>query len=246
MFSRVVTAATKLFTRQSFSEPVQSATFASTFEDKRVVDDIEGLDHIKSDHTHTEPVSMVTATRRSRIVPILKDEAAGADVDSARKRKARAGNTENKDEASKRRRTDTMNQGRIDDVPGELKHDQNTGESVVREIPSSQAEDASEVGDEVSWRPSISTKIQKSATDVSQKIVVTAKETAHIRFGSEEPAALDATNNETQGAANGGNEQHRVDQSESDNDEAPEAIENYTQIRSLKSQTQKVEDARKR
>jgi hypothetical protein len=187
---------------------------------------------------------MVTSTRRSWIVPIHEDRTPEVNVSAIQKRRHHLNNTGSKDTLTKRRKTDECSH---DGIREERYDDHKDGEQAIREIPSSQSDYNENVEGKGSKGTSASIKTNGTTTDAATDANPIAKGTKkHIRFGSEEPVTLTSTDKHGEQNAGQMKGENEVEQPESGDDEAPEAINNFSQLRDFKNQAQKVEDARKR
>lgn len=207
---------------------------------------IEGIHNNISDSTFTRSTNMVTSTRRPRIVPIHEDRTPEVNVSTMPKRRNYLNNTVSKDTLTKRRKTERRGECSHDGIREERYSDHKGGEQAVREIPSSRSDYNDNVEGKGSKRTSASIKINGTTADAVTDANPIAKGTKHIRFGSEEPVTLTSTDEHGERNAAQMKGENEVEQPESGDDEAPEAIDNFSQLRDFKNQAQKVEDARKR
>ncbi|KAL1966092.1 hypothetical protein VTN77DRAFT_4840 [Rasamsonia byssochlamydoides] len=113
------------------------------------------------------------------------------------------------------------------------------------EIPETQDVNGGEktdVVDGVESTPEGEPQASQKQEEPAEKPASSTKKSNHIRFGSEEPADAEPVVEEEVAETQQQDEQD----SESDDDEAPEAIDNAAQLKTLKAQAQRQEEARKR
>lgn len=216
MFSQFFTAAKGLFATQDSAPEVSSA------------DSLAASTNGPKNQSPQTP-SMVTATRRG----LISSPASGASPElngsgSANgKRKGRSGNTDG--QSNKRRKRESLDVSEQPESP---------------EIPEAQDVNGGvQTGavDGVESSSEEKSQTSQNKDQVAEEAASAPKRSNHLRFGSEEPAEpVNVVEEEVAEA------RQEEEEDESDDDEAPEAIDNSAQLKALKAQAQKQEEAKRR
>lgn len=219
MFSQFFTAAKGLFATQDSAPDVSSA-------------DSLAASTNGPQNQSPQTSNMVTVTRQGQISsPESGDSPKLNDSGIANgKRKGRpvgSGNTDG--QSNKRRKRESLEVSEQHDSPDipetqDVNGGVQTGAVDGVESPSEEKLQASQNKDQIA---------EESAS--------APKKSNHIRFGSEEPD--EPVNMVEEEVAE---TQQEEEEEESDDDEAPEAIDNSAQLKALKAQTQKQEEAKRR
>lgn len=219
MFSQVFTRAKGIFSRNNLPASDDSSVTAQASHSDST--------DTSADDSSSTTTKMVTATRQGNVSSPRTNG-----LDSATNTKRKTMESKTNGHSNKRRRLSPEQEDSVIEV---LSSQQEVPEdNVIIQIPATQEQKIS--NGIKSTQKSASTTPERSAKKPSN----------HIRFGSEEPALPIRTAKEIEIETVPSTQVQDVEESESDDDEAPEVVDNSTQLLALKVQAQKQKEAKRR
>jgi U3 small nucleolar RNA-associated protein 16 len=219
MFSQVFTKAKGIFSRNNLPASDDSSVTAQASQSDSI--------DTNTDDSSSTITKMVTATRRGHVG---SPNTNGSESATNTKRKTMERKTNG--HSNKRRRLSPEQEDSLIEV---LSSQQEVPvDNVTIQIPAAQEK-------KISNGTKNTAKSASTTPDRSVK-----KSSNHIRFGSEEPALPIRTAKEIEIETVQPTQPQAEEDSESDDDEAPEVVDNSAQLLALKVQAQKQKEAKKR